>query len=108
MQNQKRSAGAGSSGAQLPPSKRRANGDDEDDLDALLMDEEDMMADEVITGGPEPLEDGVDSVLEGTAAAESYAKAWRRPNLPPLNPQTDGIDFQQLEADWEVCGVASI
>jgi len=79
MHNQKRSAGAGSSGVRPPPSKRRANGDDE-----------------------------VDLVLDGTAAAESYAKAWRRPDLPPLNPETDGIDFQQLEADWEVCDVAAV
>lgn len=100
MQSQKRPAGGTSGGPQPPANKRRANGDEDEDIDALLMDEEDMMADD--EGPLEPFGEEMEGVMEGAAAAETLAKHWRRPDLPPLDPQKDDVDFQQLEADWEV------
>eukprot|EP00967_Tisochrysis_lutea_P029438 scaffold34447_cov36-Tisochrysis_lutea.AAC.1 len=103
MQSQKRPAVGG--GGAPPASKRRANPDDEDELDAMILDEEEMlMADE--EGPPEPF-DEIEGVMEGTGAVESLAKQWRRPELPPIDPSNQSVDFQQIEADYEVraqCG----
>jgi hypothetical protein len=102
MQSQKRPAGGQSwAGPPPPANKRRGNGDEEEDFDALLMDEEEMMmADE--EGAPEPFDEEMEGVMEGAGAVETLAKHWRRPDLPLLDPMKDDVDFQQLEADWEV------
>ena len=38
-------------------------------------------------------------LMEGPDRRESNAK-WRRPSLPPLDPKTDAITFQQMETDY--------
>mmetsp|Transcript_20940 Transcript_20940/g.67436 ORF Transcript_20940/g.67436 Transcript_20940/m.67436 type:complete len:1107 (+) Transcript_20940:3-3323(+) len=91
-------------GAPPPPAKRRSGADDDDfddmDLDGMLEDEEEMMADE--EGPPEPLEDDAAGAAE---ADVPQSERWKRPDLPPLDPATDGLDFQQIDADYTVASM---
>jgi DNA polymerase delta subunit 1 len=68
----------------------RADDDEEGDFssqfeaDLAMMDGEDVDADVVLGEGPENQQTSV---------------KWARPDLPPINPKTDAVIFQQIDVD---------
>lgn len=66
-------------------------GDDDDEefqsqfeADLAMMDSEDMEVDVAVGEGPEN---------------QSTSQKWSRPDLPPINPKTDAVVFQQIDVD---------
>eukprot|EP00887_Chlorella_sp_A99_P006196 scaffold3.g6196.t1 len=80
-------------GVDAPPRKRPAPDLDDD----LIMEEEDFDMEP-----PEDLE-AEEAALEVDAGSLGEAgKNWPRPPPPALNPQTDKLEFQQLEVEYQL------
>ena len=103
MSSQKRPgrpAGAG-------PSKRQNMAEDEDedmgfDEEEMLAMEEEMVDEAGQEDGPAPPDEEVASCLTKTQFA-ACAKQWTRPKVPPLDPATDEVTFQQSEVCRRRC-----
>ena len=85
---------------QQPKRNRNNDEDDEFDMDDMLDDEEEMLMEEMVANvGQAP--DDVDVECLGARDMAELSKKWKRPALPAsLNPITDEISFNQIEADY--------
>ena len=82
-------------GAPAPaPGVNFSSGDDEEEFELLQQG----------AGGP-PEEDEPAVQLLGTKDMAKLEAAWRRPPLPPLDPLSDELVFQQFEADYTVAPI---
>ena len=97
MSSQKRPGGPAGAG----PSKRQNMAEDEDedmgfDEEEMLAMEEEMADEAGQEDGPAPPDEEVAACLTKTQFA-ACAKQWTRPKVPPLDPATDEVTFQQSE-----------
>ena len=103
MSSQKRPGGPAGAG----PSKRQNMAEDEDedmgfDEEEMLAMEEEMVDEAGQEDGPAPPDEEVASCLTKTQFA-ACAKQWTRPKVPPLDPATDEVTFQQSEVCRRRC-----
>ena len=103
MSSQKRPGGPAGAG----PSKRQNMAEDEDedmgfDEEEMLAMEEEMADEAGQEDGPAPPDEEVASCLTKTQFA-ACAKQWTRPKVPPLDPATDEVTFQQSEVCRRRC-----
>ena len=100
----KRGGDGGSSSADAKKPRRPiGDDDDDDDMDALIAEaENDEDETEFMQGQAPPAEDEPEVKLLGQKDMAALEAAWRRPPLPPLDPATDEVTFQQFEADYAV------
>ena len=103
MSSQKRPGGPAGAG----PSKRQNMAEDEDedmgfDEEEMLAMEEEMADEAGQEDGPAPPDEEVAACLTKTQFA-ACAKQWTRPKVPPLDPATDEVTFQQSEVCRRRC-----
>ncbi|KAI9013278.1 DNA polymerase family B-domain-containing protein [Gaertneriomyces semiglobifer] len=56
---------------------------------------------------PPSFEEQLEKLSQLSARVENYEDTWRRPELPPLNPNKDAIVFQQIDIDDTISHYAS-
>ena len=101
-------SGSSSQQAKKPMQGRPPRDEDEDDdadMDEMIEDEEEMMMEEMLASAGAPPEDSGPVALLGSKDMAQFEREWRRPPLPTLDPATDSITFQQIEADYSVHNV---
>lgn len=98
---------AGPAAGSAPKKWRSADDDDDDydDLDEMIDDEENIAEEDMLAMMPPPEEDDTLSCL-GSKDMSRLAARWKRPPLPPLDPATDSLSFQQIETDYSVSPLA--
>ena len=67
----------------------------------MIDDDQEMMAEELLaSSGPIPEDEHI--ALIGSKDVDKFMAEWRRPPLPPIDPATDSLIFQQLDCDYSV------
>jgi DNA polymerase delta subunit 1 len=94
--------GADTSGSNAKRPRPPGDDDDDDEFMEDMMDEEEDLMDDMMQ--PPPEEEPI--MLLGQADMAKFEQQWRRPPLPSLDPDTDALDFQQVEADYAIMPMA--